>query len=214
LRHVAEAHDGVGVAELTALLGLNHNAVRQHLAVLKDAGLILEEVEARGRPGRPRLVYRLDPEARGTWGTEGPYELLARLLAEAVRTGDDPRDVGRRAGRARAEQLGTDRCSLTALEADLRSSGFRPARSEHDGTAVFVLGRCPFAEVATADPGTVCRLHLGLAEGLAEVTDDGAAVELVAEEPHAGGCRIEVRSKAGRSFTPETGSTGRRTPSP
>jgi predicted ArsR family transcriptional regulator len=31
-----------------------------------------------------------------------------------------------------------------------------------------VLRRCPFAEVAAADPGTICQLHLGLAEGLAE----------------------------------------------
>jgi len=32
----------------------------------------------------------------------------------------------------------------------------------------FTLGRCPFAEVAAADPDTICRLHLGLAEGLTE----------------------------------------------
>lgn len=192
-RHIAEADRAVGVAELTGLLGLNHNAIRQHLTVLKDAGLVLEEPEARGRPGRPRLLYRLEPEVRGTWGTEGPYELLARLLSEALRTGDDPREVGRRAGWVRTQRL-REEGTLAALETDLRSSGFKPTRSETDDTAVFVLGRCPFADVAATDPGTVCRLHLGLAEGLVEAIGKDAAVELVAEDPRSAGCRIEVRS--------------------
>ncbi|MHB1783921.1 MAG: ArsR/SmtB family transcription factor, partial [Acidimicrobiales bacterium] len=44
-RYIADAPDAVGVAELTDHVRLNHNAVRQHLAVLKDAGLVTEEVE-------------------------------------------------------------------------------------------------------------------------------------------------------------------------
>lgn len=68
-RYVAEAPDPVRVAELTRFVGLSHNAVRQHLAVLKSAGPVIDELEARRRPGRPRLMYRLHPEAAGTWGT-------------------------------------------------------------------------------------------------------------------------------------------------
>ena len=44
--------------------------------------------------------------------------------------------------------------------------GFRPARAEQGRRVDFILGCCPFAEVAAADPDTVCQLHLGLAEGL------------------------------------------------
>lgn len=91
----------MGVAELTELVRLNHNAVRQHLAVLNDAGLVFDGLERRNRPGRPRLLYRLNPDVRGTWGTTGPYELLAALLSEVVRTGALPRDVGHAAGRQR-----------------------------------------------------------------------------------------------------------------
>ena len=40
-RYIADAPRPVGVAELTGYAGLNHNAVRQHLAVLKDAGLVV-----------------------------------------------------------------------------------------------------------------------------------------------------------------------------
>ena len=44
-RYIADAPEPVGVAELTSHVGLNHNAVRQHLAVLKEAGLVREETE-------------------------------------------------------------------------------------------------------------------------------------------------------------------------
>ncbi|HUD16199.1 MAG TPA: helix-turn-helix domain-containing protein, partial [Acidimicrobiales bacterium] len=56
-RYIVDAPGPVGVSELTDYVRLNHNAVRQHLAVLKDAGLVTEEVENRDRPGRPRLLY-------------------------------------------------------------------------------------------------------------------------------------------------------------
>ncbi|MGH3204164.1 MAG: helix-turn-helix domain-containing protein, partial [Streptosporangiaceae bacterium] len=79
-RYIADAQAPVTVAELTGYVGLNHNAIRQHLAVLKDAGLVTEEAERRDRPGRPRLLYWLHPEAAGEWGTPGAYAWLAGLL--------------------------------------------------------------------------------------------------------------------------------------
>ncbi|MHB1975116.1 MAG: helix-turn-helix domain-containing protein [Acidimicrobiales bacterium] len=104
-RYIADAPHAVGVAELTDHVRLNHNAVRQHLAVLKDAGLVTEEVEERSRPGRPRLLYRLHPEAAGRWGTPGAYAWLANLLSDAVRRRAEPRQVGREDGRRRATEL-------------------------------------------------------------------------------------------------------------
>lgn len=80
--YIAEADHPVGVAELTDLLELNHNAIRQHLSVLRDAGLIIERTEQRRSVGRPRALYELNPEVRGSWGTPGPYEELAILLSE------------------------------------------------------------------------------------------------------------------------------------
>src|SRR6185437_9584552 len=85
-RYIAEAGRPVGVAELTADVKLNHNAVRQHLAVLREAALVVEEVEERDRPGRPRLMYRIAPEVEGSWGTRGPLDFLAQALAEAIST--------------------------------------------------------------------------------------------------------------------------------
>jgi predicted ArsR family transcriptional regulator len=191
-RYLVDASRPVGVRELTDLVGLNHNAVRQHLAVLRDAGLVVEETEARSRPGRPRLLYRLHPEVAGSWGTPGAYAWLAGLLSQSVRDGVDAREVGRRDGRRRAAVMAGGRDALDALRGELEERGFRPARADRGRRVDFVLGRCPFADVATTDPDTVCRLHLGLAEGLAEGLGGIEVDRLVAHDARRAGCRLIV----------------------
>jgi len=192
-RYIAEAREPVGVAELTAFVRLNHNAVRQHLAVLKDAGLVVEAVEDRSRPGRPRLLYRLHPEAAGQWGTTSAYAWLASLLSDAIRRKQDPRQVGRQEGHRRAAELAGTGDRVELLETEMTRRGFRPNRVEHGRRVDFVLGRCPFEDVADSDPGTVCQLHLGLAEGLTEGLGGLRVERLVAKDPHRAGCRLVVR---------------------
>ncbi|HEU5002347.1 MAG TPA: hypothetical protein VFW71_06155 [Actinomycetota bacterium] len=192
-RYIADAPGLVDVAELTAFVRLNHNAVRQHLAVLKDVGLVLEEIEDRSRPGRPRLLYRLHPEAAGRWGTPGPYAWLASLLSDAIRRGQDPRQVGRQDGHRRAAEFAGSGERVDLLEAEVARRGFRPTRIERGRRIEFVLGRCPFADVADSSPDTVCQLHLGLAEGLAEGLGGLEVERLIAKDPHRAGCRLVVR---------------------
>ncbi len=190
-RRIADADGPLSVAELTAFVGLNHNAVRQHLAVLKDAGLVSEERELRTRPGRPSLLYRLHPEAAGKWSTLGSYEWLARLLAEAVHEGASVRDVGRRDGRRRGAS-GDDGDAADRMEVELLRGGFRPTRVDRATTTDFVLGRCPFEEVAATNPHEVCQLHLGLAEGLADSLGDVTIERLVKKDPRRAGCRLVI----------------------
>ncbi|MDA8286631.1 MAG: helix-turn-helix domain-containing protein [Actinomycetota bacterium] len=193
-RYVADAPGPVGVAELTDFVGLNHNAVRQHLAVLKEAGLVVEEVEERSRPGRPRLLYRLAPEAAGRWGTPGAYAWLASMLSDAVRRRLEPRQVGRQEGHRRGAELAGSGEPVDVLEAEIQRRGFRPVRVERGRTVELVLGRCPFADVAGPDPDTVChQLHLGLAEGLAEGLGGLHVEGLVAKDPRRAGCRLTLR---------------------
>ncbi len=189
-RRIADADGPLSVAELTAFVGLNHNDVRQHLAVLKDAGLVSEERELRTRPGRPSLLYRLHPEAAGKWSTLGSYEWLARLLAEAVHEGASVRDVGRRDGRRRGASDGGD--AVDRMEVELLRGGFRPTRVDRATTTDFVLGRCPFEEVAATNPHEVCQLHLGLAEGLADSLGDVTVERLVKKDPRRAGCRLVI----------------------
>lgn len=192
-RYVAEASDPVGVAGLTSYMGLNHNAVRQHLAVLKDAGLVIEELEGRERPGRPRLMYRLHPEAAGTWGTPGPYQYLASMLAEALSDGTSSRQAGRNAGRRQAARPDPGTDPIDTIEEQMARRGFRPTRSARGANVHFVLGRCPFEDVAVASRDTVCELHLGLAEGIAESLGGVEVLRLVSKNPRRAGCRLALR---------------------
>lgn len=192
-RYLADAPGPVTVAELTAHAGLNHNAIRQHLAVLKDAALVTEEAERRDRPGRPRLLYRLDPEGAGEWSTPGAYVWLAGLLSAALRRGQDPRQAGRQEGLRRAAEIAGDDDPAGLLEREMTRRGFRPVRADRGSRTEFTLGRCPFAEVAAADPDTICQMHLGLAEGLAEGLGGLAAERLAVRPARRAGCRLTVR---------------------
>ena len=70
-RYLVDAARPVDVPELTEHFGLNHNAIRQHLAKLVDADLVVEETAPSTGRGRPRLRYtRLTP--RPTAAGESP----------------------------------------------------------------------------------------------------------------------------------------------
>jgi predicted ArsR family transcriptional regulator len=189
-RHLADAGRPLGIAELNEQFSFNHNAIRQHVAKLLAAGLVIESKAQGGGRGRPRLEYEPNPAIEGQWGTGGPYERLSRLLVEIIRSGDDAEAVGRRA----ADQFRVPSPSgdvVADLGVAMARQGFEPEiRDVRDGAEV-VLHRCPFAAAAVADRHTVCALHLGIADGL---TDDTATVtELIAYDPRKADCRIRLR---------------------
>ncbi len=189
-QHIAHADRPVGIAELNAQFPVNHNAIRQHLAKLVSAGLVVEATAPAAGRGRPRLVYEPNPATDHKWGSSGPYERLSRLLAEIIRSGATPQAVGRRAAdEFRVSSPSGD--AVTDVAAAMARQGFEPeVRHRRDGADV-VLHRCPFASAALVDRPTICALHLGIAEGLA---DDGVVVdELVAYDPRKAGCRVRLQ---------------------
>ncbi|HET6966371.1 MAG TPA: helix-turn-helix domain-containing protein [Acidimicrobiales bacterium] len=193
-RYIADADRPVGVAELTEYAGLNHNAVRQHLTVLRQAGLVEEEMEVRRRPGRPRLLYRLSPEAAGSWGTTGPFELLASALAEALASGEGPYRVGVRLGRRRAQQIDSHRGETDpaeVLRVEMLERGFRPTLKRKGERLEYSLQRCPFSSVAEQSPQVVCELHRGLMDGLAEELGEPVqVVEFAPRRTKRQACRV------------------------
>ena len=204
-RFVAEADQPVGVAELTEHLGLNHNAVRQHLAKLVGAGLLIETTAAPSGRGRPKLLYRVNPTVDSRWGVAGPYERLAVLLAEVVRTGDDPEVIGYRAGlqlQLRAPRAGAD--SVEEMVDEMARQGFAPEISRSGDAFTMVLANCPFAAAALTDQHTVCQLHLGLARGAAEAIGGIEVERLIPQDPRTANCQLHCRLDAGRDATDHT----------
>ncbi|MGQ0432376.1 MAG: helix-turn-helix transcriptional regulator [Microthrixaceae bacterium] len=191
-RYIADASGPVDVAELTALLGLNHNAIRQHLAKLTDAGLVVETTARDGVPGRPRLLYEIGAGVESRWGVTGPYERLSLLLTEMISTGNSAVEVGREAGRrAKGDPGAAGGDEVDDLVDAMARQGFDPKARRRGGRTEIILQTCPFEATALADPDTVCALHLGLAEGLVEGTR-AVVHDLVRKDPRRAGCRLRV----------------------
>jgi predicted ArsR family transcriptional regulator len=192
--YVDEAAGPVGVAELTAHFGLNHNAIRQHLAQLRNAGLLAEEVRASSGPGRPALQYRPVPGAAERWDGASPYTRLAAMLVELLHGGGTPFEVGVAAGARLAREHGVKTDAVEIVEAVARQLGFEPRRvARRGGTVDIVLERCPFADTATQAPEIICELHRGLAHGIATTGAGPVALTgLVVKPPHRAGCRLQL----------------------
>src|SRR5688500_1528702 len=191
-RAVADSREPVDIATLTARFELNHNAIRQHLAKLCAAGLVVEEVGPSTGRGRPRLQYRPALDTGGDWGIPSPYEHLAVLLVEALRSGRSAREVGAEAGRQLAATV-QSAAPVDRIETIAARRGCEPRRVGRRGAAGPVAGRCPFQVAASTAPEIICQLHLGLAEGIAEASGGSVEVtELVARNPQRAGCRLKL----------------------
>lgn len=204
-RFVAESRTPVRVSALAEYLGFNHNAVRQHLAKLTEAGLLTEERSSPTTTGRPPLVYRVAPTAMGSWGAPGPYELLALLLLDVARGTRSPEEAGAEAGRALATACPPGVDPLDALETEMARRGFEPRRETSGPMTEIVLERCPFMAAANADPETVCAVHRGLAAGILEGMDADQRVEnLVVHDPVRAGCRLQIEHRPPPASGPES----------
>jgi predicted ArsR family transcriptional regulator len=186
---LAVSADPIGVSALTGALGVHHTVVRDHLRVLLDAGLVEEQLSRPAGRGRPPKVYVLAASAARQWPTTAHgYVELASMLAEAVRSGISAREAGRRAGRMSV--AGTAEDAVRAITLDARRRGFRPSVEDDGEHVAVVLHACPYGEVAREDPATICGVHLGLAEGMADALGGVVVDGLRANDPDVAGCRL------------------------
>ena len=195
-RFVADSRSPVRVATLAQYLGFNHNAVRQHLAKLTEAGLLTEERAAPTTTGRPPLEYRVAPAAMGSWGAPGPYELLSLMLLEIADGERTPMEAGEAAGRALAATCTEGADPLATLEAEMARRGFEPRREPHGPVIDLVLERCPFLAAASAHPEVVCEIHRGFATGILDgMGADQQVADLVVHPPAEAGCRLRLERR-------------------
>ena len=90
--------------------------------------------------------------------------------------------------------VGSDDDPVSVVVDAMQRQGFDPeARNVRGRRVDVVLRNCPFESAVLADPDTICDLHLGIAEGVAELTGDRVVVdELVAHEPRHADCRLRM----------------------
>ena len=189
----------LATAEVAESRGLHVNTVRPHLERMREVGLLAVSTDHRGGPGRPQHRYSIAPDAPSL-GLEPPtFPLLARmLLGAAARAGAEPDDAvaaGREQGVAEAVGVPDGTPCADALVELLARLGFDPARVDDAEDATTVgFARCPFQDLAEANPDLVCALHRGIVEGFVDAVG-GARVAgfgtLVDRHP----CRVSLASR-------------------
>jgi predicted ArsR family transcriptional regulator len=192
---LARAPMPLATAQIAETLGLHPNTVRPHLERMREVGLLEVVTEAQGTVGRPQHRYSLAPDAPSL-GFEPPaFPVLARMLlrlaAVAQLPAADAVEAGREQGATAAAQRGRAGTCAEALTAELTALGFDPeAVTEPDG-ATIAFTRCPFRELAEANPDLVCSLHRGLVEGFVAARGDGAVVDFH-DLAHRAPCQVEI----------------------
>jgi predicted ArsR family transcriptional regulator len=175
------APGGLDVRELGRLLGLHENTIRWHLGILEDAGQIDAAPAASGKPGRPRILYRLRPGARSAPGGD-EHRLLATILTGSLAELPDGQERAATAGRAWGRFLVRrpsplervdDETALTEVARVLDEEGFA---AEPQGLEIH-MRRCPFHDLAGTNPEIVCGVHLGLMAGALEELGSDLEVE-------------------------------------
>lgn len=170
---------GLDVQELAARLGLHSNTVRWHLGILADASIVASRPEARKTPGRPRVVFRLHEP---TDLVDESYRLLATIVAGTLADLADGSARARSAGRAWGRYLVRrpppnarfgDAEATAEIVSLLVQQGFRAETCERG----ICMRRCPFHELAVANPGIVCAVHHGLISGALAELGSGLDVE-------------------------------------
>lgn len=179
VEELRDAPDGLDVQTLAERLGVHPNTVRWHLGVLEDAGAVASRPAPRSARGRPRMVYRLEAGAAG--GTRDEYRLLASMLSGAVATTPDGPAAAERAGRRWGRHLVTrplplvredDGRAVDHVAALLAEQGFAPEAVDGE----IRMRRCPFHDLAEAQPEIVCSVHRGLIDGALEELDSDLRV--------------------------------------
>jgi predicted ArsR family transcriptional regulator len=194
---LARAPAPLATAQIADSLHLHPNTVRPHLDRMREVGLLEVTTHAQGSVGRPQHRYSLAPDAPSL-GFEPPaFPVLARMLLRLATSANlsaaDAVEAGREQGAAAAQRRGQASACAEALSAELAALGFDPESVIDDDRATIAFTRCPFGELAEANPDLVCNLHRGLVEGFADARGDGRVLEFH-DLSHRWPCQVEIAS--------------------
>ena len=195
------ADEPLDTATIAERLGMHPNGVRTQLQRLGRSGLV-ESDTAHGAVGRPRILWRVTPQAIAEADLPHTGWAMARSLARAIpatparlreveAAGVDlglelAADIGAAGGTEGQDPLGR---ALAAL-------GFAPRRHFDGAITRYELRRCPYAEAVRENPAVVCTLHRGVVQGvLKSLGSDAALTGFVPRPPDVAGCIVEVTAR-------------------
>ena len=189
---------GVSVEQAAEHAGIHLNTARFHLEALVEAGQAVRDTEARGKPGRRRVLYSsttLNHEP-----VQGNRLLVSMLMAAFVTSCPDAGRVAYRVGTEWGRFLTSrpapfetfDEHDIAARLVDkVDSAWFAPEYCESPSPELR-LHNCPFLEAALRTPEVICEMHAGMIDGsLGELRSRQHVSELHPQEwPHL--CRAKL----------------------
>lgn len=181
--HLVQSRSPRSISELCEATGLHQNTIREHLQRLIEGGYIIPSIEHRATRGRPRTLYS------AVTGTPEASSAVARdKVNAAARRGD----LMRRAMPATASDLGPRATyQLDALIEHLEESGFEPVID--DAQLTVDLTPCPHAAARPEDRPVLCRVHLGLMQGVLTEAGGPLAADSVRESALPVECTVQLR---------------------
>ena len=196
----------LGVRALAVATQLSANAVRFHLDHLIDLGVVrgVKDLDHVGA-GRPAVLYSAMPAE--AVDPEAAYRLLAGVLARELTRSGGPH-AATDAGRSWARCLIPDGIAsgkgdpLAVVLSLFEGTGFSPTLGA-DGRTV-ELHRCPFLDLAVAQPEVVCGVHLGLLTGVLEAIGSPTKVRLVPVLDDSGPCLVRLGKAAAPAANPDS----------
>lgn len=197
---VSRQADAVSREQAAVAVDVATHTAKFHLEKLVDEGLLAVEfrrLSGRTGPGagRPSKLYRRSSREIAVSLPERHYDLLGRILAEAVEqsittkvgVGEAAADAARRAGRVAGESGSRRGGELGRTAATLEQRGYEPRVEDKQ----LLLENCPFDRLAQDHTELVCGLNLeyvgGVIEGL------GCVRLSAALEPNPARCCVVAR---------------------
>ena len=195
-RQLCLSSEPSSVSELAGDFSLHPNAVRQHLARLEHAGLVVSRSHREGGAGRPRRLYNASPEPVGLAAPRSP-EAMISVLRDAIETLEGGRDelvrFGRAWGRAwAARRRGENgmprarRARAEVLSAELAAWGWSPRTRQEGDRLRLETGRCIFRAASPGPNGRCCAVEEGLLGALSEGILNGTGQVSIE------GCRLSL----------------------
>lgn len=199
-RQVCVAGEPVSVRSLAQEFSLHPNAIRQHLARLEQAGLVVSRPDRNGGgAGRPRRLYEPSPQPLEFSHPPRSTRTILGLLAEAVDTVPADRSTLAEFGRGWARSWAarrkrehgavprSRRGRAELLMGELSEWGWRPSIHRGSDGIRLATGTCLFRDRGPGLNGRCCALEEGLLTGLVETLVNGHARVVRTQ-----GCRLEV----------------------
>lgn len=184
--YVAESAEPVSRDDAAVAVGVSRQVAAYHLDRLADEGLL--EVEYRRLTGltgpgagRPAKLYLRSDRTYQVSLPARRYELAARILLEAVGSGDLDSSVLT----GIAHRIGVE-IGKAGLAQGLQATGYEPSVEGAETR----FRNCPFHVLREQDRDTTCSLNLALVRGIVE--GSGAEVEACLQ-PEPGYCCVRLR---------------------